>query len=295
MNVLFTGSCGQLGQALRKTFSYRCHNCVFTDVTDAEGIEVLDVTDSEAVRSMLDARDIDVIVNCAAYTDVNKAEDDEVAAFRINASAPAVLAEAAREKGALLVHISTDYIFDGHAYVPYKEDAPASPLNVYGCSKLAGEKAVVESGCRYVILRTSWMYSCFGRNFFMTMAELLADRSSIEVVDDQIGTPTYAPDLAETVADILEHTGEDICGIYNYSDEGVCSWYDFAKEICRGLGYLCNVLPCTSEAFAARAVRPHFSVLDKSKIKRTFGIEIPHWRESLDMCILDYSRAVTEQ
>lgn len=289
MKVLVTGAGGQLGRSVRKAASGREFDCIFTDVVSGDDIVALDVTDSDAVREFLLAHKVDAVVNCAAYTDVNAAEDNEEKASLINSYAPSVMAEAARNAGAVLVHISTDYVFGGQKNTPYSEDDFPMPLNAYARTKLAGEQAVMASGCSYVILRTAWLYSCAGRNFFNTVVERTAERPSMQVVVDQVGTPTYAMDLADAILTILERgvTGRE--GVYNYTGEGVCSWYDFAVAIRDGVGHICNIFPCFTDDFPSKAVRPHYSVLDKSKVKEVFGLDIPHWTEALRMCILDYN------
>lgn len=281
LNILVTGANGQLGNEIRLRATASRHNYLFTDVAE------LDITDPEAVRHCVTANRIDAIVNCAAYTNVDRAEEDEAAADRINRLAPAYLAAAAREAGATLVHISTDYVFQGDAHLPYDEEQPTEPLGVYGRTKLAGELAVKESGCNYLIFRTAWLYSRFGNNFVKTMLRLTAERDALNVVFDQVGTPTHAGDLADAVCGILEaerHAGNQ--GVYHFSDEGVCSWYDFAVEIARLAGNdRCDIRPCHSSEFPSKVRRPAFSVLDKTKVKATFGIRIPHWRDSLATCI----------
>ena len=274
---------GQLGHAVRKLSSGSEHEYVFTDINDSEGVSRLDITDKEAVRGMVDGAD--VIVNCAAYTDVNGAEGNEALAMKVNAEAAGILAEAAREAGALLMHVSTDYVFDGKGNVPYDEDAQPSPVNAYGRTKLEGEKAIAASGCRYMIFRTSWLYSDVGKNFYLTMNRLTAEKPELKVVMDQAGTPTNAYDLAFLICHIIETDMLDKTGVYNYSNDGVCSWYDFAREINNMLGHTCRVEPCRTDEFPSPAQRPQYSVLDKSKVKRAFGVEVPHWRESLQLLI----------
>ena len=274
---------GQLGHAVRKLSSGSEHEYVFTDINDSEGVSRLDITDKEAVRGMVDGAD--VIVNCAAYTDVNGAEGNEALAMKVNAEAAGILAEAAREAGALLMHVSTDYVFDGKGNVPYDEDAQPSPVNAYGRTKLEGEKAIAASGCRYMIFRTSWLYSDVGKNFYLIMNRLTAEKPELKVVMDQAGTPTNAYDLAFLICHIIETDMLDKTGVYNYSNDGVCSWYDFAREINNMLGHTCRVEPCRTDEFPSPAQRPQYSVLDKSKVKRTFGVEVPHWRESLQLLI----------
>lgn len=286
MKILVTGAMGQLGREISKLADSTEHTYIYTDVRAHEGVAELDVTDAEAVNAAVQG--VDVIVNCAAYTDVNKAESDAEAAHKVNALAPAVLAEAAKAAGAMLIHVSTDYVFDGQANVPYTEDAARNPLGVYGRTKMEGEDAIIKSGCRHLIFRTSWLYSTTGKNFFLTMSELTASKPELKVVVDQVGTPTYAYDLAYLITYIIEENLLDRNGVYNYSGEGVCSWYDFATEICSLMGHTCRIVPCRSEEYPTPAERPHYSVLDKSKVKRDFGIEIPYWRQSLAMAVLDY-------
>ena len=286
MKILVTGAMGQLGREISKLADSTEHTYIYTDVRAHEGVAELDVTDAEAVNAAVQG--VDVIVNCAAYTDVNKAESDAQAAHKVNAVAPAVLAEAAKAAGAMLIHVSTDYVFDGQANVPYTEDAARKPLGVYGRTKMEGEDAIIKSGCRHLIFRTSWLYSNTGKNFFLTMAELTASKPELKVVVDQVGTPTYAYDLAYLITYIIEENLLDRNGVYNYSGEGVCSWFDFASEINSQMGHTCRIVPCRSEEYPTPAERPHYSVLDKSKVKRDFGIEIPYWRQSLAMAVLDY-------
>ena len=286
MKILVTGALGQLGREIARLAESSEHTYIYTDVRACGGVFSLDITDAEAVNAAMQG--VDVIVNCAAYTDVNKAEGDVQAARMVNALAPAVLAEAAKAAGAMLIHVSTDYVFDGHTNVPYTEDAARNPLGVYGRTKMEGEDAIVNSGCRHLIFRTSWLYSNTGTNFFLTMADLTASKPELKVVVDQVGTPTYAYDLAYLITYIIEENLLDRNGVYNYSGEGVCSWYDFATEICSLMGHTCRVVPCRSEEYPTPAVRPHYSVLDKSKVKRDFGIEIPYWRHSLAIAVQEY-------
>ena len=281
MNILVTGANGQLGNGLRIVSAESRNYYVFTDVAE------LDITDSDAVMKAVRGWEPDVIVNCAAYTDVEKAEGDRERADLINHAAVANLARAAAENGSCLIHVSTDYVFGGEQCVPFREDQDCSPVNVYGETKLLGEKAVIESGCRYLIIRTAWLYSETGNGFLKKMLSLTAGRPLIKVVFDQTGTPTYALDLAKAIYHIIESgkfSGNG--GIYHYSDEGVCSRYDFAKAIAAYAGHdRCRIEPCRSGEFPTKAVRPGYSVLDKTKIKAVFGLEIPHWTESLKECI----------
>jgi dTDP-4-dehydrorhamnose reductase len=261
------------------------HKCIFTDVREGEDVMALDITDQETVSALVRDRSIDVIVNCAAYTNVNKAEEEEDLAYRINALAPGILADVARDAEVTLIHVSTDYVFDGTGHVPYTEDMPVSPISAYGRTKQAGEQLIVDSGCHYLIFRTAWLYSSFGGNFVQTIYDKTASQPTISVVSDQIGTPTFAQDLADTLAGIIEAGMLDRAGIYHFTNEGVCSWYDFAKEICDMSGHLCDVRPCRTSDYPSKTRRPHYSVLDKTKVKETFGIEIPHWKDSLMFCI----------
>lgn len=280
-NILVTGANGQLGNAMRVLGAKSAHHYLFTDLAE------LDITDREAVRRCVVENKIDVIVNCAAYTNVEKAEEDAVMADRLNHLAVENLATAAHQVGAWLIHISTDYVFQGNGNRPCREQEPTDPLGVYGRTKLAGEQAVIRSGAPYLIFRTAWLYSEWGNNFARTMLRLTAERESLNVVFDQVGTPTYAGDLAAAIVGIIDAdkmTGHQ--GIYHFSNEGVCSWYDFATEIARFAGNTgCAIHPCHSSEFPSKVERPAYSVLDKSKIKQTFGITIPYWRDSLGSCI----------
>ena len=283
MNILVTGANGQLGHEMQLAAKESENTYVFTDV--AEGYEKLDITNVDEVRRMVRERNIQVIVNCAAYTNVDKAEDDVVMADLLNNRAVENLAVAAKEADAVLVHVSTDYVFQGDRNVPCREDWPTHPLGVYGQTKLAGEQSLLRVGCRYLIFRTAWLYSAFGKNFVKTMQNLTATKDSLKVVFDQVGTPTYAGDLAALIYHIIENDQLDKQGIYHYSNEGVCSWYDFAKEICALSGNVCDIQPCHSDEFPSKVQRPHFSVLDKTKVKETFGITVPYWKDSLVKCI----------
>lgn len=336
LGVLVTGANGQLGCELRKFFKsgswalsgasshglghdsgHGLFHAFYTDIAE------LDICDIDAVRRFVTDNKIDVIINCAAYTAVDKAEDDMIFTHRVNGEAPGILAAVAAEVGALLIHISTDYVFSGKGPLPYKEDDTATPVSVYGRTKLAGEYSIAASGCRYIIIRTSWLYSTYGGNFVKTILRLASEKDTISVVFDQIGTPTNAADLASAIGTIVtQATAKDnqttvkdsqeadktdnktdnsnkninnsnnnnknrniINTIYHFSNEGVCSWYDFAEEIVGYSGLKCKVIPVTSERFPTKAHRPAFSVLNKTKIKSAFGIEIPHWRSSLHNCL----------
>lgn len=281
LNILVTGANGQLGREMRRLGMVSPNNYLFTDVAE------LDITDADAVLQLVKGQRIDVIVNCAAYTNVEQAEEDEATAERINCRAAGNLAAAAKECGATLIHVSTDYVFDGTGHIPYREDMPTSPLGAYGRTKLAGEEAVAASGCRYLIFRTAWLYSQYGNNFLRTMLRLTSERDTLQVVFDQAGTPTYAGDLALAIFSIIEagrYAGNE--GVYHFSNEGVCSWYDFAVEIAAAAGHdKCRIRPCHTAEFPTKAARPAYSVLDKTKVKDTFQLEIPHWRESMLYCL----------
>lgn len=281
MNILVTGANGQLGCEMRRLGAVSPNNYIFTDVAE------LDITDSDAVMRVVKECTVEAIVNCAAYTNVDKAESDEAMAELINAVAVGNLARAMKEVGGTLFHVSTDYVFGREGNTPRTEDMPLDPLGVYGRTKLHGEEAIVQSGCKALIFRTAWLYSEFGNNFLNTMMRLTAEREQINVVFDQVGTPTYAGDLALAIFSIIEagvYEGNE--GIYHFSDEGVCSWYDFAVEIAAAAGNTsCRINPCHSSEFPSPVTRPPYSVLDKTKIKNTFDIDIPHWRESMEYCI----------
>lgn len=289
--ILVTGANGQLGTEMRNLAAAGVGGAdarfLFTDVNDVPGAETvhLDITDGAAVTGIVREENVDIIVNCAAYTDVEKAEDNPETADALNHQAVARLAGAALINGATLIQISTDYVFGGDACIPYVETDATAPLGVYGTTKLAGERAVIDSGCKYLIFRTAWLYSPYGKNFLKTMMSLTAERESINVVCDQVGTPTYAEDLAGLIFGIIRTGQTGRQGIYHFTDEGVCSWYDFAREICVAAGNGCVVRPCLSGEYPTKAMRPHYSVLDKSLVKNTFGVSIPHWRDSMLKCI----------
>ena len=281
MNILVTGANGQLGCEMRRLGAVSPNNYIFTDVAE------LDITNADAVMYVAKHYSIDAIINCAAYTNVDKAESDEATAELINATAVANLAAAMKEVGGTLFHVSTDYVFGSEGNTPRTEDMPLNPLGVYGRTKLHGEQAILESGCKALIFRTAWLYSEFGNNFLKTMLRLTAEKEQLNVVFDQVGTPTYAGDLALAIFSIIEagvYEGNE--GIYHFSNEGVCSWYDFAVEIAASAGNTnCRINPCHSSEFPSPVTRPPYSVLDKTKIKNTFDIDIPHWRESMEYCI----------
>lgn len=282
MNILVTGANGQLGTWIGRLAEGSADRYILTDVAE------LDITSREAVRDMVRREEVDVIINCAAFTDVEGAEDRPELAELLNAGAPGILAEAIKERDGLLVHISTDYVFGGEFLnTPCKEDVKGSPTGVYGLTKLHGEQAVMSSGCKYVIIRTAWLYSETGKNFVRTMLRLTAEKPGLNVVFDQVGTPTYARDLAAAILDIVENRKyEGNTGIYHFSNEGVCSWYDFAREIAEIAGNgACDIRPCHSSEFPSKVRRPAYSVLDKSLIKSTFGTVVPYWKDSLRECI----------
>ncbi len=296
MNVLVTGANGQLGNEMRLIAPNTPFHYVFTDVVPAEGHEtlMLDITDLEAVRETVKKYDIDCIVNCAAYTNVDKAETDEDFCRLLNAAAPENLAVAMKEVNGLLVHVSTDYVFGGDPYnLPCRETQQGTPTGVYGRTKLEGEQRIRAVACKHVILRTAWLYSEFGKNFVKTMLQLTATKPQLKVVFDQAGTPTYAYDLALAIQTVLadyaaQPEGDTYVrtGIYHFSNEGVCSWYDFTKTIASLAGHTsCDIQPCHSDEFPSPVKRPAYSVLDKTKIKETFGLHIPYWVDSLKVCM----------
>lgn len=321
MNILVTGANGQLGNEMRIVTKGLENKYIFTDVCDEqpESIEmlhklagqdidtsttILDITNLDAIREMVKENDVKVIVNCAAWTNVDGAEDPEKYELveLLNAEAPKNLAIAMKEVNGLLVHISTDYVFGGDPYnTPCKEDQKGTPTGVYGLTKLHGEQGIVATNCNYVILRTAWLYSEFGKNFVKTMLNLTATKPQLKVVFDQVGTPTYAYDLAKAISVIVDDYKNESSifnqwaaysktGIYHYSNEGVCSWYDFTKMIAAYAGNTaCDIQPCHSVEFPSPVKRPAFSVLDKTKIKETFGITVPYWTDSLRKCMANMS------
>ena len=312
MKILVTGACGQLGMSLQKVLS---GPVVWTDVVDAPGVKHLDITDIEAVRALVKADKVDVIVNCAAFTNVDAAESNPEMAELLNAKAVENLAVVMKEADGLLLHISTDYVFGGDALnTPISEDQKPAPTGVYGLTKLHGEEAIQRVGCRSIILRTAWLYSEYGRNFVKTMLKLTAEKPQLKVVFDQVGTPTYAGDLADAIAKILQGPAAEKGltasenyfsqgfaknqfpaaiakptregSIFHFTNEGVCSWFDFAKAIAEYAGNTgCEILPCYSSEFPSPVKRPAYSVLDKSRVKEVIGIKIPYWTESLKKCI----------
>ncbi len=289
MNVLVTGANGQLGNEMRVVSKNSKDHYFFSDITDQEGVETirLDITNKDEVQRWVEDNDIKLIVNCAAYTNVDKAESDYEKAELLNAIAAGYLAEVVKQVEGTLIHVSTDYVFGGvNSRTPYREDEIASPTSVYGLTKLHGERKIIESGCNYLIIRTAWLYSEFGKNFVKTMMTLTSTRKELKVVFDQVGTPTYAGDLASAIYNIIEKRQYDKQGIYHFSNEGVCSWFDFALKIAEMAGNTeCKIRPCLSYEFPSPVTRPSYSVLDKARIKKTFEIDIPYWTDSLKLCM----------
>ena len=305
MTILVTGANGQLGNEMRILAKNSVDKYIFTDVVDASeesiamlkklagddistNTEHLDITNLNAIREIVKRENIESIVNCAAYTNVDAAEDNYELAELLNSKAPENLAVAMKEVNGILVHISTDYVFGKEPYnTPCKEDQKGTPTGVYGLTKLHGEQAIQRVGCKHVIIRTAWLYSEFGKNFVKTMLNLTATKPQLKVVFDQVGTPTYAYDLAAAIFDIIENRKYDgNTGVYHYSNEGVCSWFDFTKMIAEYSGQTtCDIQPCHSDEFPSPVKRPAFSVLDKTKVKETFGIKVPYWMDSLFVCL----------
>lgn len=299
MNILVTGANGQLGNEMRIIAKHSDDNYIFTDVNQVEGVETtyLDITDMAAIRKAVSDNHVNVIVNCAAWTNVDACEtDDRLAALaeKLNADAPDNLAKAIKEVNGLFVQISTDYVFGKEPYnTPCREDQKGTPTGVYGTTKLHGEQKIMASDVKYVIIRTAWLYSEFGKNFCKTMLNLTATKSEVNVVFDQCGTPTYAYDLAKAIEIIIEDYKKEASlpqysktGIYHFSNEGVCSWFDFTKMIAEYSGHNeCEIKPCYSVDYPSPVKRPAYSVLDKSKIKNTFGVRVPYWTDSLKLCI----------
>lgn len=293
---MVTGANGQLGNEMRIVSGQTADKYIFTDVVNIEGVEttLLDITDAEAVRRIVKENGVRCIVNCAAYTNVDKAESDEALCRKLNAEAPKILAGAMKEVGGLLIQISTDYVFGGDPYnTPCREDQKGTPTGVYGATKLEGEQNIEAVGCDHVIIRTAWLYSEFGKNFVKTMLNLTATKPKLNVVFDQAGTPTYAYDLALVIKTVLAdyaaenpQSGYSKTGVYHFSNEGVCSWYDFTKKIAELAGNTgCDIQPCHSDEFPSPVTRPAYSVLDKTKIKQTFGVSVPYWTDSLKICM----------
>lgn len=279
MKLLITGAYGQLGNEMRVALERYPHlESIFTDV------DTLDITDKNAVDAFVALHQPNVLINCAAYTAVDKAEDDLALCYKINCDAVRNLGEVAQAHSMMVIHVSTDYVFDGTGHIPYTEDMAVSPTNVYGKSKLAGERELRKACPGAIIIRTSWLYSGFGNNFVKTMLKLGNERSQLKVIFDQIGTPTYAADLADAMLQIID-SGKFVPGIYHFSNEGVCSWYDFTKMIFKLANVECEVLPIESKDYAVRTPRPHYSVLNKSKLKSTYNQTIPYWMDGLERCL----------
>ena len=287
MNILVTGANGQLGTEIRRAARTAHDRYIFSDISSLPGVDTLylDITDRTAVSLVCESEKVSVVVNCAAYVDVEKAESDMAMAGLLNEGAPANLAAVCAERNAELIHISTDYVFGGDIPRPIREDDPVSPTGVYGATKLQGERAIQASGCKSIIFRTSWLYSPWGKNFVKTMRTLTAQRNNLSVVFDQVGSPTSAADLADCIVHVIESRQLDKLGIYHFSGEGVCSWYDFACAIRDIAGNKCEIRPCHSDEYPSKVKRPNYSVLDKTMVKKTFGITIPHWYESLQKCM----------
>ena len=290
MKILVTGANGQLGNEMRLMTKGSSDEYIFTDVTEQEGVKTtfLDITDIDALRAVVKNEGVKCIVNCAAYTNVDKAETDEDLCRKLNAKAPENLAIVMKEVNGLLIHISTDYVFGGDPYnTPCKEEQKGTPTGVYGKTKLEGEQNIIASGVNHIIIRTAWLYSEYGKNFVKTMLNLTATKPALNVVFDQCGTPTYAGDLAALIVDIITNKkSEGNTGIYHFSNEGVCSWYDFTMEIAELAGNTaCDIQPCHSDEFPSPVKRPAYSVLDKTKVKTTFGTKVPYWTVSLRKCM----------
>lgn len=279
MNILVTGANGQLGHEMLRVSQPDKHNYIFTDA------EELDITKEDEIQDFIKNKGIDIIVNCAAYTNVDQAEADFKKANLINNIAVGYLAKAAKDNNITLIHISTDYVFNGENNIPYLEQDMTGPIGVYGQTKLDGENAIVKSGCNYIIIRTAWLYSVWGNNFLKTMLKLTKEKESLNVVFDQVGSPTYAGDLAEAIEWIIDRKMIDQKGIYHFSNEGVCSWYDFTEMINRFAGHSCKINPIHSNEFPSKVKRPHYSVLDKVNFRETFGYKVPYWVDSLEKCI----------
>ena len=321
MKILITGARSQLAQTIMNSTHAQKHELIFTartvesestpsntakstDLSADYPIEKLDITDAEAVNAIITEERPQVIINCASYTNVPQAEIEKDAARKANVEAVVNLAKAAKANDALLVHISTDYVYDGNADIPYKETDSPNPLNEYGRTKLSGDEALKEIGCKYLIFRISWLYSPYGKNFLKTILKKSKEVPSISVVDDQTGTPTYAGDLVDAIFTAIESTPKTpeiateapaitppgLASLYNYSNEGQCTWYEFAKEICRQSGSHCMVIPCKTEDYPTNVQRPRYSVLDKTKFKETYNKDIPHWKESLAKCLKEIEK-----
>lgn len=306
MKILVTGANGQLGNEMRLMTKGSSDEYIFTDVTEQEGVKTtfLDITDKEALRAIVKSEGVKCIVNCAAYTNVDKAETNEALCKKLNATAPEQMAKVMKEVDGLLIHVSTDYVFGGEPYnTPCKEDQKGTPTGVYGMTKLEGEQKIIASGVNHIIIRTAWLYSEFGNNFVKTMLNLTSTKPQLKVVFDQVGTPTYAFDLANAISRIIDDYKIEIVncqlstfnysksGVYHFSNEGVCSWYDFTVKIAELAGNTnCDIQPCHSNEYPSPVKRPAYSVLDKTKVKTTFGTKVPYWTDSLRKCLENMKR-----
>lgn len=291
MNILVLGANGQLGHAVRDASQESIHNYFFSDIVSLDDYDTMeiDITKLSAIREIVSTKEIDVIVNCAAYTNVEKAEDDIENARKLNRDSVKNIATVAKDNDVTFIHISTDFVYDGKKAAPYQETDAKNPVDVYAQTKYEGELEMFNSGCKYILFRTAWMFSKYGNNFMKTMIRLTSEREKLKVVYDQVGTPTYAPELAKLIVKVIEEDKLHLTGEYNFSNEGSVSWYDFAVAINRACGNHCDISPISSEEYGSKVKRPSFSVLDKSKVKKTFGIKIPHWLDSLDEGIKAYN------
>lgn len=294
MNILVLGANGQLGQAVKAASANSDHHFIFSDVFtgDDESMMSIDITNQSVLHQVAKENQIDVFVNCAAYTNVEKADDDIYSARLLNKDAVKNLATVAKEMDATLIHISTDFVYDGRKAAPYVETDEKYPVNGYALTKYEGELEMMKTGCKYILFRTAWMFSKYGNNFMKTMIRLTSEREKLNVVYDQVGTPTYAPELANIILKVINDNMLDKTGEYNFTNEGSVSWYDFAIAINRACGNHCDISPISSEEYGSKVKRPSFSVLDKSKVKKTFGVKIPHWLDSLDDAIKAYNESI---
>lgn len=297
MNILVLGANGQLGQAMRAASVNSGNHFIFSDVNTGGDEKTLsiDITDLAALRELAKERQVNVLVNCAAYTNVEKADDEIDAARLLNRDAVRNLAVVAKEMDATLIHISTDFVYDGRKAAPYVETDEKYPVNGYAITKYEGEQEIIKTGCRHILFRTAWMFSKYGNNFMKTMIRLTSERERLNVVYDQVGTPTYAPELANLIVKVIDENLLHLTGEYNFTNEGSVSWYDFAVAINRACGNHCDIIPVSSEEYGSKVKRPSFSVLDKSKVKKTFGVKIPHWLDSLDESIKVYYESQKQQ
>ena len=279
MRVFVTGVKGQLGYDVMNELEKQGLEGIGVDIDE------MDITDADQVNKVIKEAAPDAVIHCAAYTAVDAAEDNEEICRKVNAQGTENIAKVCEELDIKMMYISTDYVFNGNNHIPYTEDDITDPIGVYGKTKLAGEETIKKVGCNYIILRTAWLYSKWGNNFVKTMQKLTLEKDSLSVIFDQIGSPTYAKDLAHAISLIIERNMLNQQGIYHYSNEGVCSWFDFAKEICELSGHNCNITPIHSQEYPSKVTRPHYSVLDKTKFKETFGIPVPYWKDSLKKCI----------